>query len=147
DHVGEAVTVDVRRRYVDAAGEAGAVGKELVQQRPVGAVEDLDVRPAAAARRGDDVGGAVAVHVADRHADPAAEGTGGRRHGEFQRAAGAVVDVDHRHPAGVGADGFDGGRVDGGPRLQGAEEPVRALGRAGAEVEGGRVPRRGAVAE
>ena len=47
-----------------------AISEEAVQEREVGAAEDLDVRSAAGARAGDDVVDAVAVDVAggDLHA-------------------------------------------------------------------------------
>src|SRR5207302_4016730 len=77
DNVGEAVAVDVARSHVDAAAERGVKGHEiadrpgeLVARR---AVEDADVGTAARPGAGDDVWGAVVVHVADRHANAARE--------------------------------------------------------------------------
>src|SRR4051794_40866903 len=51
----------------------GAEGEEAVQQLQRHRVEDLDVRPRAWAGAGDDVGDAVAVEVARRHAHAAGE--------------------------------------------------------------------------
>src|SRR5205085_1518291 len=73
DDVREAVAVHVAGRDEDAAGEVLAEGEEAADQLPGLAVVDVDVRPAARPRRGDDVGHAVAVHVADRDADAAGE--------------------------------------------------------------------------
>src|SRR5207249_2820702 len=71
DDVGQAVAGDVAGRHGDAAAEAGPVGKVAFQQRAVLAAKDLDVRPAAGARPGDDVSEAVAIDVADGHVDAA----------------------------------------------------------------------------
>src|SRR5438034_1114030 len=58
---------DIAGRYLNAPSERGAVGIEVVQKRSAGATEDLDLRPAAVAGGGDDVGFAVAVDVPGRH--------------------------------------------------------------------------------
>src|SRR5262249_59837095 len=63
----DAVAVDAPRRHRHAAWEAGE-GEEAGDHRAALAVEDLDVRARAGrAGAGDDVGGAVAVDVADGH--------------------------------------------------------------------------------
>ena len=74
DDVGIAVAVDVAGGHAHAAGESGGIGEEVVDDVIVGAAEDLDVRPAAGAGPGNDVGLAVAVDVADGHVDAAGEG-------------------------------------------------------------------------
>src|SRR5205085_4497752 len=94
DDVALAVAVDVADRHAHAAAERLGVGHVVVHQlhghvdrhrlagrvqvaldgrHGPGAVERLDVRPAALAGAGDDVGVAVAVDVADGHVDAAAE--------------------------------------------------------------------------
>ena len=59
------------RRHVHAAEEAAVEREEAVFDVVVGPGEDLDVRAAAGPGPGDDVGLAVAVHVADGHVDAA----------------------------------------------------------------------------
>ena len=75
DDVGAAVAVDVAGGDADAAGEAGGVGEEARRSARcrLGAAEDLDMRPAAGAGAGDDVGEAVAVDVAGGDEDAAGE--------------------------------------------------------------------------
>src|SRR5207247_306068 len=73
DEVGVAVAVHVAGRHVAAAGKVRVVGEELADQVSGLAVVDVDVRPAARGRGGDNVRHAVAGDVADRHADAAAE--------------------------------------------------------------------------
>ena len=48
--------VDVTHRHVDAAGEVGVEGEELVQKGAGVAVEDVDLRTAAGAGAGDEDG-------------------------------------------------------------------------------------------
>src|SRR5207253_2623409 len=76
DHLGPAVAVGVAGGDVDAAGEARVVGEPARHELAGGAVEDLDVRPAAGAGGGDDVRHLVAGHVGER--DPDAAGEAGR---------------------------------------------------------------------
>src|SRR5438132_496704 len=61
DDVAETVAVDISSGDVDAAGKARIKSEEARQEGAVLAVEDLDVRPAAGARRGDNVRDVVAV--------------------------------------------------------------------------------------
>src|SRR5207248_326579 len=83
DDVAAAVTVGVARGHEDAAGEAG-VGEEAGPLRPGGAVEDLDVGPGAGPRPRDDVGPAVAIDIARRHAHPAGEAGVGEEAADLQ---------------------------------------------------------------
>src|SRR5205085_253061 len=70
---------DDARRNEHAAGKVRVVGVEPVPQARVllnpvrDAVPDLHVRTAAGPGAGDDVVGAVAVHIAHRHPDAARE--------------------------------------------------------------------------
>src|SRR5438105_1051103 len=89
---------------VDAAGERRVEGEETLQGGVVGAAELLHVRAAAGAGPGDDLGLAVAVHVAGRHAHAAGEvGAVGEEVGE-RLAVGAVEDLDLREAPRPGAD-------------------------------------------
>src|SRR5262249_37886761 len=74
DDVGTAVAMEVAGGYVPAAAESRGVGEESEQSPPAGSAECPDVRAAAVAGAGDDVGRAVAVDIADRHTHPTAEG-------------------------------------------------------------------------
>ena len=67
------VAVDVADRDTHAAGEGRREGEEAVLRPAGAAVEHLDVRPAAGARAGDEVGVAIAGHVAGRHEHAAGE--------------------------------------------------------------------------
>src|SRR5262249_17030963 len=71
DVVSLAVAVHVAGRHLDAAAEGGVVGVEALENGAVLAAERLDVRPAAGAGAGDQVGEAVAVDVADGDEDAA----------------------------------------------------------------------------
>src|SRR5262249_13163776 len=68
----DAADVDLADRDVDAAGEVGVVGEELVEELAVLA-EHSDVRSPARAGAGDDVVGALAVEVAGGDMDAAVE--------------------------------------------------------------------------
>src|SRR5262249_16628758 len=67
DDVCAVVAVDVRGSDANASGEGGAVRQETVQERAVGAVEDVHGLIAAWARPDDHVGGLVAVDVPGGH--------------------------------------------------------------------------------
>src|SRR5581483_6336475 len=99
-----AVGDDVRAGEEHAAGEGRIVGHELGDQGARLAVEHLDVRPAARAGGGDDVGHAVAVHVPGGDADAAAE-AGVVGQDRAHEVGAAIVDVDHGRPARAGPDG------------------------------------------
>src|SRR5207302_1867955 len=101
DDVVVEVVVDVRRGHADAQGHARVVGEEAADQLAGGAVENLDVRAATGAGRGDDVLDAVAVHVAGGHAHAAGEAVVVGQEGVAQAAV-VVVDVHFRQIAGVG---------------------------------------------
>src|SRR5436190_1596432 len=73
DDSGPATAGPIARGDKQPAAEARLVRPELPQQRSVAAVVDADERRHAGAGGGDDVGNAVAVEVADRHADAARE--------------------------------------------------------------------------
>src|SRR5262249_61086199 len=100
---GAAAAVDAAGRDVDAAGEAGVVGEETLQQRAVLAAEDLDVRRDARPGAGDDVGGAVAVDVAGGHEHAAGERPVVGEETPDQGAGEAVEDLDVRAAGGAGA--------------------------------------------
>src|SRR5262249_55724389 len=97
-----AVAIDVAGGDVDAASKEGVKGEELGEDSLGAGVEHLDVRAAQLAGARDDVGLAVAVDVAGRHADAAAEV---RLVGEVLADDGAVgvEDADVRAAAGAGA--------------------------------------------
>src|SRR5204862_6308688 len=97
------------RGHVDPTGEARVVGEETRQQRKVLAAEDLDVRAAAGAGPGDDVGEAVAVDVAHGHVDAAAEAGVVGEEGADEGAGLAVDDLEVRPAAGPGAGDDAGG--------------------------------------
>src|SRR5438105_876477 len=59
--------------HEDAAEEADIIREKAADFGLVGAAEDLDMRPAAGAGPGDDVGGGARQFVG-RHSDAAAEG-------------------------------------------------------------------------
>ena len=67
------VAVDIAQSDENSAGEFRIVRHELADHGMRDAVPDADIRSAASARRGDDIGHAVAGDVADRDADSAAE--------------------------------------------------------------------------
>src|SRR5205823_3202961 len=73
DDVAKAVAIHVAARHADAAGEVRAVGEEAEQLDAAAAVEDLDVRAAAFAGAGDDVGDTVVIHVGRGHVNTAAK--------------------------------------------------------------------------
>src|SRR5205823_8042670 len=73
--------------------EAGPEGEEAADLRVGGAVEDLDVGEGAGVGADDDVGHAVAVNVAGRHEDAAAEAGEGEEAAD-QLAGLAVEDLD-----------------------------------------------------
>src|SRR6516162_8247718 len=101
DDVGLAVAVDVTGRDVDAAGEARGVsvvtGEHLAGER----VERLDVRPAAGAGAGDDIGLAATGEVPGRDADAAGEIGGVGEEAGDELAVGPVEDLDVRAAAGT----------------------------------------------
>jgi hypothetical protein len=70
DDVGAAVAIDVRGRDVDAAGKRGIVGEEAGDLEEGRAVPHAHPRRGPRARAGDDIGPAIARHVAggDTHA-------------------------------------------------------------------------------
>src|SRR5205823_3238975 len=94
DDVGPAVAGQVARGDEHAAGEGPAVGEEALDAAAGGAAEHLDVRATARAGAGNDVGLAVAVHVAGGHGHAAAKqrvvGEERMDHGSRQ----AVEDLD-----------------------------------------------------
>src|SRR5204862_13079 len=99
DDVGEAVAVHVAGRHVHAASEVRGVGHELADQVAGPAVEDLDVRAAAGAGRGDEVVVAVGDVLADHGVVvPDVVGPVGqrRRHRAFERVGHGGVRADHR---------------------------------------------------
>src|SRR5262249_21226860 len=73
DHVGLAVAVEIARRHVDAAAEVRAECEEGAECLAGGAVKNADLRQPTRPGPSDDVGLAVAVDVARRNADTAAE--------------------------------------------------------------------------
>src|SRR5262249_55611867 len=73
DDVGNAVTVDVAGGYVHAGSEERAIGVEIADHLPCATAKNPDVWAGARPRPGDDVGIAVAVHVAGGHVDAAGE--------------------------------------------------------------------------
>src|ERR1051325_9883391 len=79
DDVGKVVAIHLAGRDEQAAGKRALEGGELANDRrqaegaDVGAVPDLDDRSLSLARRGDDVGEPVAVHIARGNADTAGE--------------------------------------------------------------------------
>src|SRR5207247_657882 len=105
DDVGEAVAIDVAGGDERAPGEVGIIGEELADQLARPAVVDVDVGSAARARRGDDVRDAVAVNVADGHADAAREVRIVGKEVETDGAGRGVKDDDVGSAAGVGTDG------------------------------------------
>src|SRR5207237_172114 len=100
-----AVVVRVAGSDEDAAREREIVGEEALQERAIGAAEDFDVRAAARSGSGNDVRHAVAIDVANRHADPAAEATVKRGDLEALDLRPGVKDVHDRQRPGVGAYG------------------------------------------
>src|SRR5262249_6627183 len=123
DHeVGVAVAVDVGHGHADAAAEDRGEGVEAGQKGAVPAAEDLDVAAGPSGPgAGDDVGEAVAIDVARRHAHAAAEQVV-RRQVEAQRAVG-IVDEHGRGGAGAGADRDEADGAD----LEGLRELVADL--------------------
>src|SRR5262249_38765825 len=76
---------------------AGRVAGNVRADQPAGrAAEPRHVRPAAHARPGDDVGLAVATHVANRRVHPAAEARIVGEEGADQLPVGPAVDADRR---------------------------------------------------
>src|SRR5207249_2577150 len=103
DNVGEAVAVHVAGSDVDAAGEGHVVGEKLPEKGAVTAVVDMNIRPAAGTRPGDDVRHAIAVDVADGHTDAAGEIRGVGEEAEPELSRRGVKDLHVRPAAGVGA--------------------------------------------
>src|SRR5439155_20754208 len=85
---------------------------EARQQRQVLAAEHFDVGEAADAGAGEDVGNAVAVHIAGRYANPAGERRIVGEETELQRAGLGVEDLDVR-PAAFAGPGHDDPRLSG----------------------------------
>src|SRR5579864_7379042 len=56
---------------VHAAKESWVIGHEFIEPGECGHIENAQVGLSAVARSGDDVAEAIAVHVRDRHANPA----------------------------------------------------------------------------
>src|SRR5205823_3748322 len=81
DDVRLAVAVDVTRGHEHTTGEVRAVSEEVGNDGEAAAIEDLDLGPTTGTGGGDDVGSAVAVDVADGHADAAGEGRIGKQLG------------------------------------------------------------------
>src|SRR5207245_3091540 len=98
--VGPVVAVDVARGHGHAAAEQEVVGEEAEQHLAGRAAEHLDVRAAAGARAGDDVGNAVAVHVTRGDINAAAEGRVVRHELLEHRPGDAVEHADVRAAAG-----------------------------------------------
>src|SRR5205814_5540814 len=99
--------VHVARGDVGAAGEVGVEGEELLHQGAGAAVVDVDVRSAARPRGRQDIGEAVAVDVAGRHADAAGVVDVVGHEVEQHVVAVAVKGHDVRTAAGVGAGDVD----------------------------------------
>src|SRR5205823_2987237 len=99
--LGLAVAVHVGGDDVYAAREAGIVREELHDQVAGHAVEDFDVRAAALAGAGDNVGRAVAVDVADGDADAALERLVVGHELEAGRAGAVVEHADQGWLSGV----------------------------------------------
>src|SRR4051812_7730769 len=77
DDVGPAIAVDIAGSQINAAAETGAVGIEAANRsgklRSRASAEDPHVRSAAGAGSRDDIGHAVAIYIARRHANAAAK--------------------------------------------------------------------------
>src|SRR5262249_43528506 len=99
------VLVDVTGGHEEAGGQGRAEGEEVAQHGAGVAVEGPDVGGAAGAGRGDDVGHAVAVDIANRYAHAASEAWVVGQEIELEGHRRAVVDLDFGRTAGIGTDG------------------------------------------
>src|SRR5690606_10380909 len=102
DDVGLAVAVQVADCHVDAAAEAGVVGKEAAD-RLAGLAKDAHLRAAARACAGDDHRAGGAVDVAHCDVDAAAEVFVVGKEAGAEGLAVAVEDAHLRAAAGTGA--------------------------------------------
>src|SRR5207249_9832021 len=99
--LGLAVAVGVAGGHVHPAAEVRVEGVEGLHHGAGAAVEHDNLRRAAVARPGDDLGHAVAGHVAECDVDPAAEGRVKGVEGEEHLPGDAIEHVDERgtvHP-------------------------------------------------
>src|SRR5262249_32705476 len=112
DEVGPSVAVDVADSHGDRPVEAGE-GGEGEDRGASGAVEDTDLRAAAVAGAGDDVGHSVAGDIARRDAATAGE-TGERRNLPDHLPGGGIQDAHEGRRARISANQDDPRPGDGG---------------------------------
>src|SRR5207244_7711043 len=101
--VAETIAVHVADGGVEPGPRAGVEGEEAGDDLEIDAAENDDLRPAAGAGAGDEVGRAVAVEVAGGHVDAAAERGGVGEHVADGGEVLAAEDADARPAAGAGA--------------------------------------------
>src|SRR5262249_6005512 len=99
------VRIHVTDSDINTAGEGRIIREEFTDQLAGDAVENADMWPTAGTRRGDNIRDAVAVHVADRDADTAAEGRIVCQEIKLLRARGEVENSDTRGEPGISPDG------------------------------------------
>ena len=73
DDVGEAIGIDISGTDENAAGEVGSVREEAAEQGEIESAEDLDMRSAAGASAGDDIGVAIVIDIAAGNVDAASK--------------------------------------------------------------------------
>src|SRR5262249_53544413 len=90
-------------RDIDASRKSDRVGHEATKKRAIGAREDLDMWSASGTRAGDDIGLAIPVDIADRHASASSKETRVGVEASQNRKAAAAPDGALRPAAGIGA--------------------------------------------